>query len=183
MDPVPVGIDGQLLEAPLDGAQVAQQVRQPLPASFGHEPLVNEVAQLQLDVRHGKGGVELHLALEPLLDLMGEGQHGFYLFGHLHHGVIELGTDKLLERLETGLVPGQAAVLLHELVTATGDTVINQLGHLAEGVEVEPELGLVRQLLLQILDGGWHVEQHQPALARPHQLLLGHRALHQLDGD
>ena len=72
---------------------------------------------------------------------MGEGQHGFHLFGHLHHRIVELGADILLERLETGLVPSHAAVLLNQLVAAAGDAVVNQLGHLAKRVEIKPELG------------------------------------------
>ena len=32
---------------------------------------------------------------------LGEGQHGFHLFGHLHHRIVELGADILLERLES----------------------------------------------------------------------------------
>ena len=153
VDPIPVGIDGQLLETTLDGPQVAQQVRQPLPAGLGDKALVNEVTQLLLDIRHGKSGVELHLALESLLDLMGQRQHGFHLLGYLHHRIVELGADILLERLETGLVPRHATVLLNQLVTAAGNAVVDKLGHLAKGVEIEPQLGLVGQFFLQVLDG------------------------------
>ena len=44
-------------------------------------------------------------------------------------------------------------MLLDQLVAAAGDAVIDKLRHLAKRVEIEPELGLVGQLLLQILDG------------------------------
>ena len=48
MDPVPVGIDGQLLQTSLDGTQIAQQVRQSLPTGLGDEALVDQIAQQKL---------------------------------------------------------------------------------------------------------------------------------------
>ncbi len=106
------------------------------------------------------------LPLSRFFDLVGEGQHGFHLLGHLHHRIVELGADELLERLKPGLVPGQAAVLLDQLVTATGDAVVNQLGHLAKGVEVEPSLALFGSFSCRYLMGDGTVRA-APAGAGP----------------
>ena len=48
INPIPVGIDGELLEPPLI-IQVAQQVRQPRQPVSVTKPFVNEVTQLLLD--------------------------------------------------------------------------------------------------------------------------------------
>lgn len=83
----------------------------------------------------------------------------------IHHSVIKIGADALLHQLELVTAPLGRPLCRHQLIATAGDAVINQIRHLAEGVEVEAELGL-RQLLLQVFDGVRHW-RHRAAAARP----------------
>ncbi|MNE48759.1 hypothetical protein D3C80_1432440 [compost metagenome] len=70
----------------------------------------------------------------------------------------------------------------NQLVDAAGDTVVDQIQYLAIRVKIQPKLGLVRQLLMQIFDRRRDVQQQQTARTLPHGLLLLLFAVKQADG-
>ena len=78
-------------------------------------------------------------------------------------------------------MPDRAAVFVDQLVDATRNTVVDQLQHLAVRVEIEPQLGLVRQLFMQVFDRRRNIQQQQAARALPHRLLLLAFAVEQAD--
>ena len=88
-----------------------------------------------------------------------------------------------MQRSKAGLGPHWAARFVNQLINAAGDTVINQVQHLAVRVEVESELGFVRQLLVQIFNRRRDVQQQQATQTAPHHLLLFQLVIKQFDSD
>ena len=78
--------------------------------------------------------------------------------------------------------PHRPARLVDKLINAAGDAVVNQIQHFAVRVKIEPELGFVRQLLVQILNRRRNVKQQQATQTAPHGLLLFLWIIKQLDG-
>ena len=77
--------------------------------------------------------------------------------------------------------PYRPARFIDQLIHAAGDTVIDQIQHFAVGVEIEPQLGFIRQLLVQVFNRRRDIQQQQAAQAAPHLLLLLERIIKQLD--
>lgn len=77
--------------------------------------------------------------------------------------------------------PDRTARLVDQFVHAAGDAVVNQIQHFAVRVKVQTQLGLVRQLLVQIFNRRRNVQQQQATQPAPHHLLLFLRIIKQLD--
>ncbi len=87
-----------------------------------------------------------------------------------------------MQLVEALFRPYRTARLVDKLINAAGDAVVNQIQHFAVRVEIEPELGFVRQFLVQILNRRRNVKQQQATQTAPHGLLLFLWIIKQLDG-
>ena len=64
-----------------------------------------------------------------------------------------------MQRSKTFFRPDRATIGVDQLIHTAGDTVVYQLQHFAIRVKVQPKFGFVWQLLMQILDRRWNIQQ------------------------
>ena len=174
-------IGRQFFQPTLNTVQIAQRVTQALPAVAGNEAAIDQTAHLRLDIRQRQRHGHIDAPFQPLVDVEHRRQDLFNLFGDLYHRIVQLGAHLLVQLLEVLLLPGRTARFRHQFVDAAGDAVVNQIQHLAVRVEVEPQLGFVRQLFMQVFYRRRNIEQQQATLAAPHHFLLLLLAVEQAD--
>ena len=64
-----------------------------------------------------------------------------------------------MQRSKTFFRPDRATIGVDQLIHTAGDTVVDQLQHFAIRVKVQPQLGFVWQLLMQIFDWRGNIQQ------------------------
>ena len=62
-----------------------------------------------------------------------------------------------MQRSKAFFRPDRATIGVDQLIHTAGDTVIDQLQHFAIRVKVQPQLGFVWQLFVQVLDRRWNI--------------------------
>ena len=174
-------VDSHLLQPFFNRLEIAQRIAETVEAVAGDKAAVNQPRHLRLHVRQAQRHGHIHAPFQTLVDVEHGGEDLLDLFGNLHHGVVQLRTHLLVKLSKALFRPDRAARLVNEFVHAAGDAVVNQIQHLAVRVKVEPQLGLVRQLLVQIFDRRRDVEQQQATQPAPHHLLLFLRVIKQFD--
>ena len=174
-------IDGHLLKTFFNRLQIAQRIAETIEAVAGHKAAIDQPRHLRLHVREPQRHGHIHAPLQALVNIEHGGKDLLDLFGNLHHGVVQLRAHLFMELSKALFRPDRTARLVDQLVHAAGDAVVNQIQHLAVRVKVQPELGFVRQLLVQILDRRRDVEQQQATQPAPHHLLLFLRIIKQFD--
>ncbi len=174
-------IDGHLLETFFNRLQVAQRIPQTLVAVPGDKPAIDQPGHLGLHVRQPQRHGHIHPPFEAFVDIEHRGEDLLDLFRNVHHRLVKLGAHFFVQLRKALFCPHRATRGVDQLIYAAGDAVVDQIQHLAVRVKVQPQLGFVRQLLVQILDRRRDVQQQQAAQPAPHRLLLLLRIIKQLD--
>ena len=78
-----------------------------------------------------------HLAFKQFTDTVCRSQDLLHLRRNFHNRFIQFAADDFFLLLERVVIPRQSTMLLHELITTTGNTVINQLSDFAKRGEIE----------------------------------------------
>ncbi len=167
----------QLLQPFFDGLQITQGIAQAAKTVAGDKAAIDQPRHLRFYVRQPQRHGHIHATFQTLVDIEHRGQDLLNLLGNLHYRLVQLGAHLLMQRREALFCPYRATCLVNQLIDATGDTVVDQIQHFAVGVKVEPQLGFVRQLLVQILNRRRDIKQQQPTQAAPHGLLLLQRVI------
>ncbi|MNF63135.1 hypothetical protein D3C84_448290 [compost metagenome] len=153
---------GNLVEALLDGPEVARQLLQPFGRGFTDEARIDQVAQLRLDVveRHRLGQVDAALeallqAVPELEDIQGQAGQAF--------GVLGPGTSLLLgEGREGGAVARQAGFAVEDTAVQAGqENVFHQRIDPSQVAIEQAQFGEAGQLATEELRGFRQLLQQQ----------------------
>ncbi len=174
-------IDRHFLQTLLNRLQITQRIAQTLKAVAGDKAAIHQPRHLRLHVRQPQGHGHIHPTLQALVDIEHGGKDLLDLFGNLHHGVVQLRAHLFMKLSKALFRPDRTARLVDQLIHTAGDAVVDQIQHLTVRVKVEPQLGFVRQLLVQILNRRRDVKQKQSTQPAPHHLLLFLRIVKELN--
>ena len=174
-------IDRHFLQTLLNRLQITQRIAQTLKAVAGDKAAIHQPRHLRLHVRQTQGHGHIHPPLQALVDIEHGGKDLLDLFGNLDHGVVQLRAHLFMKLSKALFRPDRTARLVDQLIHTAGDAVVDQIQHLTVRVKVEPQLGFVRQLLVQILNRRRDVKQKQSTQPAPHHLLLLLRIVKELN--
>ena len=152
-------INRQFFQPFFNRLQISQRVAQPFEAVTSDKTAIYQPAHLRFNVRKPQCHGHIHPPFQTFVDIEHRSEDLLDLLRNIHHRVIQFGAHFFMQRSKAFFRPDRATIGINQLIHTAGDTVVYQLQHFAIRVKVQPKFGFVWQLLMQIFDWRWNIQQ------------------------